>query len=70
MKPFKELVPDQDTLLRLRPEELGAVLLEHFNSWPEQNLVHLGWHNTVSSLALERADRREEIKRALTEAWI
>jgi len=70
VKPFKELMPDIDALLRLQPEELGAVLLEHINTWPEENLTHLGWHNTVSMIALQYEGRREEIKRPLTEAWV
>jgi len=67
---FSEVFPDAESLLRLEPEELGAALLEHINSWSEGELRTLGSQNTTTALAILYPDRHEEIKRILTEGWV
>lgn len=70
MKSFIQAFPDVESLLRLQPEELGAALLEHINSWSEGELRTLGSQNTTTALAVLYPDRQEEIKRILTEGWV
>ena len=70
MKSFIEVFPDIESLSQLQPEELGAALLEHINSWSEGELRTLGSQNTTTALAVLYPDRQDEIKRILTEGWV
>src|SRR5712664_95897 len=70
VKSFIEVFPDIESLSQLQPEELGAALLEHINSWSEGELRTLGSQNTTTALAVLYPDRQEEIKRILTEGWV
>ena len=67
------LVPDAKALLILEPEELAGVLMEHLNSLPpseqRQRLSRdsIGHVQTVQEYP---QDRRQELSRALMEAWV
>lgn len=44
-KPLKSMLPDAASVLALEPEELGGVLIEHFNSMTTQEQFQLNRHN-------------------------
>ncbi len=67
-KTIHDIVPDSEVLLKLEPEELGAVILESFNSFTGLALSHhnFGLENTVTEYPQQY---RERILRAKMEAW-
>jgi uncharacterized protein (TIGR02391 family) len=71
-KQIHEIVPDPETLLRLEPEEVGAVVLEYLNALHPDDHGQLHRHNfslhhTVQGYPREFHDR---LCRVLMEGWI
>jgi uncharacterized protein (TIGR02391 family) len=66
------LIPDPESLLSLEPEELAGILLEHFNSLPAEEVVHLHRGNFSSPYTVREypSGYRQVISRALMEAWV
>jgi uncharacterized protein (TIGR02391 family) len=70
-KPLKSMLPDAASVLALEPEELGGVLLEHFNSMTAQEQFQLNRHNFLMSaevLAYGR-DPLDRLACAFAEGW-
>jgi uncharacterized protein (TIGR02391 family) len=70
-KSLMSMIPDAATVLALEPEELGGVLLEHFNSMTAQEQFQLNRHNFLMStevLAYGR-DPQDRLPRVFAEAW-
>lgn len=67
------MIPNAEDLLALEPEELAGVLLEHLNSL-EENSSSLQLYNFLlpgqSPSVAYPQEHRDEINRALTEAWV
>lgn len=68
---LKSMLPDVASVLALEPEELGGVLLEHFNSMTAQEQFQLNRHNFLMSsevLGYGR-DPQDRLTCAFAEAW-
>src|SRR4051794_20496256 len=65
------LIPDPENLLALEPEELAGVVLEYFNSLPDESRSQLNSHNFSLPPTVQDypPDYRDRIRRALMEAW-
>jgi uncharacterized protein (TIGR02391 family) len=72
MSSLKESVPEPEILLALEPEELAGYLMEYLNSLSERDQESLNRYNMVRSASLrDFPDKdREEISKALVEAWM
>jgi uncharacterized protein (TIGR02391 family) len=71
---IREMVPDLDVLLRLPPEDVGAVILEHLNSLSEREREQLNRYNftqpgaaTFGGYAANDIDR---VGRVIMEGWM
>lgn len=63
--------PDPDSLIQLEPEELGSFVLEALNAEPNgSGLFNRANFASSSSLQLFPANKRDEIGKALVEAWM
>ena len=70
-KSLKLMLPDAASVLALEPEELGGVLLEHFNSMTVQEQFQLNRHNFLMSpevLGYGR-DPQDRLAYVFAEAW-
>lgn len=67
-KTLHDIIPDPEILLKIEPEELGAVILESFNSFPSLALSrhNFGLENTVTEYPQQY---RDKILRAKMQAW-
>lgn len=71
IKSLKSMLSDAGSVLALEPEELGGVLLEHFNSMTVQEQFQLNRHNFLMGpevLSYGR-DAQDGLERAFAEAW-
>lgn len=71
MKRPYELIPDAEVVLALKPEELGAALLEHLNSLPEGKGEFLHGYNfsLPDNFKDYPGDKREAVREAWAEGW-
>jgi len=70
-KSLKSMLPDATSVLALEPEELGGVLLEHFNSMTPQEQFQLNRHNFLMSgevIGYGR-DPQDRLPCVFAEAW-
>ena len=65
------MLPDAASVLALEPEELGGVLLEHFNSMTAQEQFQLSRHNFLMSQEVfgYGRDPQDRLGCAFAEAW-
>lgn len=70
-KSFVSMLPDAASVLALEPEELGGVLLEHFNSMTAQEQFQLNRHNFLTSQEIlgYGRDPQDRLACAFAEAW-
>lgn len=73
MRRLFDLVPDADAVLALKPEELAGVVLEYLNGLPGEDQKRIlvtqnfGQRSTAAGYP---EDKKDEILRALMEAWV
>lgn len=70
-KSLMSMLPDAASVLALEPEELGSVLLEHFNSMTPQEQFQLNRHNFLMSPEVlgYGPGPQDTVARVFAEAW-
>src|SRR5258708_32930096 len=70
-KSLQSMLPDATSVLALEPEELGGVLLEHFNSMTAQEQFQLNRHNFLMSpeVLCYGHDPQDRLACVFAEAW-
>src|ERR1700690_2876686 len=70
-KSLKSILPDAASVLALEPEELGGVLLEHFNSMTALEQFQLNRHNFLMSTEVidYGRDPQDRFSCVFAEAW-
>jgi len=70
-KSLKSMLHDASSVLALEPEELGGVLLEHFNSMTTQEQFQLNRHNFLMSQEVRGygPDPQDSLACVFAEAW-
>ena len=74
---FQAIFPTADDVVRLQPEELGKRMLPVLRNWPEGHMFAIGEllervagdRSNAFALASYPADRRQEVRDALEDAW-
>ena len=71
-KCLMSMLPDAASVLALEPEELGCVLLEHFNSMTAQEQFQLNRHNFLMSQEVigYGRDPQDRLACVFAEAWV
>src|SRR6266850_4778148 len=73
-KQIHQIVPDAETLLRLDPEDVGAVILEHLNSLTAAEREQLNRYNFTlpgaATVAGYSPTYHEQLRRVIMEGWM